>query len=288
MAQTRRGFLYLKDEISAWINEMNQYKGGKGSDKQFWLSMWSMLPMLITRKLSEPMLVNKPYIPVLGAIQPDLIFSLNSNEKDGFINRILFSMPKSIKAYWTEKDMDEAIKEEYVTRCLELRKLFKTDVLRLSPEAEGLFKSYYNKLVDLIEDESNPLIESSLSKMQGYTGRFALIIQLVNHPNSEQVSETSMKFAIQLSNYFIAHMRKVMGVISEDKEAKEVIDLIKKIKSLGGSVCPRDIYKSIKDYDAAKALKMLKKIEKGGYGEISYVSPKTGGHKQVIFTLFDC
>lgn len=288
MGKTESGFLYLKDEISAWINEMNQYKGGKGSDKQFWLSMWGMVPILVTRKFSEPVLVNRPYIPVLGAIQPDLTSTLNSKEKDGFINRILFSMPFHKKAYWTEKDMDEVIKEIYVTRCLELRDLFKNEVLQLAPEAHDLFKAYYDELVDLIDNEPNPLIESSLSKMQGYTGRFALIIQLINHPTSEQVSETSMKYAIELSNYFIAHMRKVMELVSEDKGAKEIIDIVTKIKELGGSVSPRDIYKKMKGYDKAKALEMFNVLEKGGYGEISYKTPKNGGHKRVIFTLFDC
>ena len=287
MGNTKRGFLYLKDEICSWINEMNQYKGGKGSDKQFWLSMWSMLPILITRKNSEPILVSKPYIPVLGAIQPDLVGKLNSTEKDGFINRILFSIPPPIKAYWTEKDIDESVKEIYLTRCLELRDLFKKEVLPLSPEATELFKNYYNKLVDSIENEPNPLIESSLSKMQGYTCRFALIIQLINHPTSEQVSEKSMQYAIELANYFIAHMRKVMGIVSEDKGAKEIIDLVAKIKALGGRVTPREVYRKMKGYDTAKALKMLNVLMKGGYGEISYTIPKGGGRKSVVFSLFN-
>lgn len=36
-----RGLLVYKDELTGWVRSMDQYKGGKGSDRQHWLSFWS-------------------------------------------------------------------------------------------------------------------------------------------------------------------------------------------------------------------------------------------------------
>jgi hypothetical protein len=33
-----RGLLVYKDELTGWVRGMDQYKGGKGSDRQHWLS----------------------------------------------------------------------------------------------------------------------------------------------------------------------------------------------------------------------------------------------------------
>ena len=36
-----RGLLMVQDEGVAWVRSMGQYKGGRGNDRQFWLSAWS-------------------------------------------------------------------------------------------------------------------------------------------------------------------------------------------------------------------------------------------------------
>ena len=38
-----RGLLMTQDEGVAWVRGMGQYKGGRGGDRQFWLSNWSGL-----------------------------------------------------------------------------------------------------------------------------------------------------------------------------------------------------------------------------------------------------
>ena len=41
LQQNPRGLLQFNDEGAALVASMNQYKGGKGSDRQFYLSLWS-------------------------------------------------------------------------------------------------------------------------------------------------------------------------------------------------------------------------------------------------------
>jgi len=289
-----RGYLYVKDEAISWTKENNQYKKG-GNDKAFWLSNWSNSPISIERKTSDSIAVDSPFIPFVGGIQPDLISGLNSVNRDGFINRILFSFPDKIKSHWTDTDIDETVKNIFSVRCQELFSLFRDSdslddkELDLSPEAKEQFKRFYNELADEIDKENNPLIEASLSKMQGYTARFSLIIQLLNHQQSTQVSERSVLHAISLSKYFIYHMRKTLSAISETDSVKIQLDAIEKIKAKGGTVTPRDLYRGgIKNCkNRGDAMKILKILESSGHGEIIHTTPKNGGRKSIKFTLFN-
>ena len=45
-----RGLLVHKDELTGWVRCMDQYKGGKGSDRQHWLSFWSDDEVVVDRK----------------------------------------------------------------------------------------------------------------------------------------------------------------------------------------------------------------------------------------------
>lgn len=295
-----RGFLYVKDELTSWIRELNQYKGGKGSDKEFWLSNWSNKPITVTRMKKE-IYVESSYIPIMGAFQPDLITKFNSVEKDGFINRILMSCPGKIKNYWSEDDVDEDIQKIFLDKAISLHDEVKNPfgdnfenltTLSLSSEAKTIWVKWYNELVDLAANEPNKLIEYSLDKMKGYTARFALILQLVHNSKSQKVSKETMEYAIRLAKYFIKHCRITFSLLCENKEVKARLEVINKLEELGKSeeITPRLIYRKLAAYGYKKradALKLLRELEESGFGEISYKSPKGGGKKYTVFTFFD-
>src|SRR5262249_26280917 len=44
-----RGVVMIKDELASWSTSANQYKGGKGSDRQFWLQNWAGAPATVDR-----------------------------------------------------------------------------------------------------------------------------------------------------------------------------------------------------------------------------------------------
>jgi hypothetical protein len=45
-----RGVLVARDELSAFVRAMDQYKDHKGTDRQFYLSAWSNSPVTVDRK----------------------------------------------------------------------------------------------------------------------------------------------------------------------------------------------------------------------------------------------
>lgn len=106
-----RGVHMIRDELTAWVTSANQYKGGKGSDRQFWLSNWAGTPVSIDRvKQDIPLYVPHPHVSVFGGIQPDLIADLrDDNERsDGYMDRILFTFPDGEQIpEWTWNEIAE-------------------------------------------------------------------------------------------------------------------------------------------------------------------------------------
>jgi len=292
----KRGFLYVKDELSGWINEMNQYKGKGGSDLAFWLSNWSGKPIELVRVGLE-ISVASSYVPVMGAIQPDLISTLSSGKRDGFINRVLMSYPKEILTHWTEHDVSDETKDIFIDKSKTICQLLREGddeekVLKISPEGLEVWIIFMEDLAEKISNESNSLVKASLSKMKGYTARFALIIQLVNFPQSEVISKSSIESAIRLSLYFIHHMRKTLSVLSGEKTVKTRDEVLEKLKEIKGDITPRTVYKmaGMKKLGYKKTedvLKLFKQLQEKGFGEIEIKTPEKGGKKYTIFSIYD-
>ena len=77
LAENPRGCLLWRDELSGWAQSMNSYKGGKGSDRQFFLSLWSSMATAVDR-VSEvnPLILDQPFLAITGMIQPDTVEAL--------------------------------------------------------------------------------------------------------------------------------------------------------------------------------------------------------------------
>ncbi len=92
-----RGLFSYRDELSAWVKSMNQYRAGKGVDRPFFLSLYSGAPTKVDRKGSErPVAITlaNPWWAVVGGLPPDIIGDLEDEggKEDGFLPRLLFTL----------------------------------------------------------------------------------------------------------------------------------------------------------------------------------------------------
>ena len=96
--QHPKGVLLSRDELTGWVKSMNQYKKGKGADREFYLSAWCSSPIRVDRRSSEPIKVQNPFLAVVGCIPPDLLPTLGQEkgEEDGFMPRLLFAWPEAM------------------------------------------------------------------------------------------------------------------------------------------------------------------------------------------------
>jgi hypothetical protein len=98
------GVAIIRDEILGWVSSMDQYRPGKGSDRQEYLSLWSAKTIKLDRKTTEPIYRRSPVACIVGGIQPDLVGGLHhqAQKRDGFVERLLPIVPDVQPGPWID------------------------------------------------------------------------------------------------------------------------------------------------------------------------------------------
>ncbi len=278
--QNPRGIMLIRDELTAWVKSLNQYKSGRGADRQFFLSCWSNAPAPVDRKGKKPIFLPRPFLSVCGCIPPDVLNDLldEENRADGFVDRILFSYPESVDQSWTDAEIsDEATRT--VRQCFEkLSELaFDEDgepvLLALDSVARATFVRWYNThYAELNLPEFPEALQGPWGKMPGQCTRLILIIHCVHQATEgagKLVDEQSVLAGIVLADYFKNHCKKVWGELAKTHSEKQIDKLLAWLHKHGKQeTTAREIqrYKvaGCKTTEAAKD--MLNKLKEAGYG----------------------
>lgn len=218
----KRGIGVYADELAAWFNNFNRYN--KGSEEQFWLSVWSGTRITINRKTSDPILIQNPFVSVIGTVQPAVLEQLALNRtENGFIDRLLFVVPDKLqKEYWSEKELDPEIETEWFTILknllnLEAREI--PEVLEFSPEARAEMFKFNRNLTDLCNQTENDSIRGIYAKIEQYAIRFSLLLEMLRFACSESdkqaISLQSVQGAVKLVEYFQNAAIKVHKLLND-------------------------------------------------------------------------
>ena len=209
------GILLLKDELSSWINSMDQYRAGRGADREFYLSTWSGVFAKIDRKGKPPIMTKAPHLTVLGGIVPDKLKLLKNENDDGFSDRLLFSYPKPIQKIWDTKARDMKVCEEAREKLRSIY-LSRKDTIVLDEAAKENFACYYEHWGNVDESDSE---SGRKAKMPQQVLRLALVLCLL-YERRNCDAETITK-AIELGKYFELHATKALDATRISKESKE-------------------------------------------------------------------
>ncbi len=276
-----RGLFLLRDELLGFMNGMNQYRGGgKGSDRQFYLSLWDGKGTIkVSRKSKgqDILEVDEPFFSLLGSIQPDLLSQLESErgKEDGWLPRFLYVIPNtpSMPTLETSFDVSDKAIEDWNRILNSLRSLYWDEKqipdfndegeqgtkfinvpmeLVMSPEAWQLFNEWYE--ADRLEanQDSFPIyLLASWSKMKAYCARFALLIHCLRQVCGEQVDpkvvdKQSVENAIKLTRYFQIQCSRVFEAIQFCSRDRDIEDFVRWMKSEGGIVLFAEIIKKKK------------------------------------------
>jgi hypothetical protein len=224
----KRGIGVYVDELAGWFKNFNRYN--KGSEMEFWLSVWSGKPINIDRKTGEPVFIPLPFISVCGTIQNGILNELakESRTQNGFIDRILFVIPDNIqKKYWSETDLSPVIIENWQNIVSNLLSLSITndetlnpspEVLKFTPEAKRILFEWQKENTDQSNDAENEAISGIYSKLEMYAVRLALILEMMlyacNESDKQAVSVKAIQGALKLVEYFKNSAVKVNSIIS--------------------------------------------------------------------------
>ncbi len=215
-----RGLAVIRDEVAGLVRSFNQYKGGKGADKEFYLSAWSGQSFRVDRRNGTEIIVPRPFVSVVGGIPPEVLQELAGQFKgDGFFERILWAYPDRVKGRWTDFAVSSEAQGQY-------NKLF-DDLYALPYEGEPTFlnltaqaRAYFSKWHDAHCEEAespalSPFLQGSYAKLIGYCARLALIHQLCTNPKAVSVEIESVAAATAMIDYFKLQARKVATVLAQ-------------------------------------------------------------------------
>ncbi len=256
LAANPRGLLVSRDEGSAWVAGLNQYKNGKGSDRQFWLSALFGKPVRVDRKGHadmEPIRVPHPFLAVVGNLTPDMLGGLREAQgrSDGFVERILFAFPEPLpKPHWSDEGIPDEARRDWagVVDRLRARPMAMSDegrpcphVARFAPEAKAAWVEWYDRNVDEVNSPGFDAGELAVEgKLQDFAARLALILHLLHlacDPTTDDlgpippVSRWAVSGAIALWGYFRAHHRRARWFMNggvESPSARAVLDWVKR------------------------------------------------------------
>ena len=241
------GLVMSRDELSGFLNSFNQYKGGQGGDRSFWLSAFNGLDATVDRKTGEVKFVyiSHNYISITGGIQPSVFKDIIVREggtKDGLCQRFLFAMPPApIKVVWSEAVVTEEVHKQMATlyeRLGQLETEFdgeeqRSTVMTFSREAKPLWEKRYNEFRDRICElgrAGHSILAETYTKLEDYTVRLSLIIELckwaMGNGSDREVSRGSLESAIVLVDWFAYEARRVISMLGETSEEKAKSDLL--------------------------------------------------------------
>ena len=223
LSENKKGLMFFQDELSGWVLSFNQYKGGgKGNDKQFYLSAWSGVSIVVDRKGNaqgspKSIQVDKPFLAVIGAIPPTVLASLRQelDLEDGFIHRILFVLAKPVPVRLKDESISPATQEDYANLIKQLVGMdWPSEPLPqpmdLTPAAFERFQEWHDRLMEEMEQPAFPEhLKGFFSKLKGYCARLALIHALASDPTAETIGEESILAATKQIEFFKGQAIKV-------------------------------------------------------------------------------
>ena len=236
---------------------MNQYKqGGKGADRQFWLSVHTNQPVSVDRKSTdEPVIVARPFVSIVGGIQPEVLPDFGKDRGDGLIDRFIPVYPKPRVGRWTDDEVRDHFAEEYKHTISSLYRLCHANAdeedpfpsrVPMTSEAKAVFVAEYNRLHHELETPGFPQrLRPAWGKLEAYFARFALILaitrigELGNQGQVgivERITREDMAGAVELLRYFKNHVRRVYtGLYGDSPSDRLAADLRDFLIDQGGS-----------------------------------------------------
>jgi hypothetical protein len=254
LAQNPRAMIVAPDELTKWVLSMDQYKGGKGGDRPFYLSAWNGEPVYVDRAKNkqEPIVVPHPFLTVAGGLTPDMISALpeGHGRDDGFIPRLLFAYPDRIARGYSEQGIPDDMAAEWkrMVESLWFRPMRDLEgrpapwVVKMTTKAAQAWSVWCQ--AHYAEQEADDFLDSFegvWGKLEFYAARLALILhlmELANDPTRQAPDDPpdlklqTLQAAFRLVAYFKSHALRVHTAIGGrcDNGGDEVQMLVRWIR----------------------------------------------------------
>jgi hypothetical protein len=284
-----QGILWLCDELAGFFSSQNQYRSGKGSDKEDLLEAWSGNGAVIARAAGTTVNVGAVSLSLYGNIQPKILAPLlgDGSDDNGTFARFDFvQQPPALT------QITLGLPSIDITPMLQAlyEKMDANPVMEfeLDGEAKELFVDYYNHCQRLKFDHPKQGMRAMLGKVAEKVGRVATILHCIHAAHlglelSNKIPVKQVAAAIKWVEYTTQQALSInLEVCSPDALESNLVRIISLAERKGGAVSAREVSKSFDSKyrpSAQKIQEWFTELATMNYGEV------TSKGQSILFSL---
>ncbi len=284
-----QGILWLCDELAGFFSSQNQYRNGRGSDKEDLLEAWSGNGAVIARAAGTTVNVGAVSLSLYGNIQPKILAPLlgDGSDDNGTFARFDFvRQPPALT------QITLGLPSIDITPMLQAlyEKMDANPVMQfeLDGEAKELFVDYYNHCQRLKFDHPKQGMRAMLGKAAEKVGRVATILHCIHAAHlgfevSPKIPVKQVAAAIKWVEYTTQQALSInLEVCSPDALESNLVRIISLAERKGGAVSAREVSKSFDSKyrpSAQKIQEWFTELATMNYGEV------TSKGQSILFSL---
>lgn len=209
------GLIVLLDELSSFFNSQNQYKGGKGADRESWLCLHDGNSARVIRA-GKTISIYGGRVQVYGGIQPAVLRQLlaknNVYKDDGTFYRFLLTFSRSSFRELTSETWSEEHRNRW-TSTLEAARTWSHDHaanpwhMNLDSNALEYFQNWRNRL--FFQKKSLPVeLHGFMPKAVGYALRLTGLLHCLSQfaakeVPKEKLNTDELKAGVAFAEYYL-------------------------------------------------------------------------------------
>lgn len=238
--QADRGLAVVVDELAGFFNSFGEHKGGKGGDRQKWLSAYNGAAIKTDRKTTGTLMAARTSISIAGTIQPSTLKKLigDVDEVDGLWPRMLwFKIPTTRMPAPGEVeslDMSETMNAVYLRLAA-----MPVQICEFDSEAKKVWVEWHNWTQDQKMGATSDAIRATYPKAGDQAARVALVAHyaeaaVMGVQPSATISAATLRAAICLVDYCINQARLIYGDLGATDENPEAIRIARIVERSAG------------------------------------------------------
>jgi Protein of unknown function (DUF3987) len=243
-----QGILWLCDELAGFFKSANQYRGGKGSDKEDLLEAWSGNGTVIARAGGIPVNVGAVSLSIYGNIQPKVLapFLGDGSDDNGTYARFDFVQQPLALTQITlglpKIDITPMLQALY-----EKMDAIPLMEFELDEEARKLFVEYYNHCHRIKIDHPKQGMRAMFGKAAEKVGRVATILHCIHASHlgievSRKIPAKHIAAAIKWVEYTTQQALSInLEVCNPDALESNLVKILSLAERKGGTVSVRDV-----------------------------------------------
>lgn len=292
------GMIALLNEASSFIGGQNEYKGGRGTDREAWLSLHDGTDARIVRA-TKSVLITGARVQIIGGIQPKVFRRVFGGDDklylyDGTVYRGLYTYnpprhhPLTLEA-WSDEH------REPWERTLKMALAWadqqdESHNIYLNSEAQDLFLTWRNNL-DYEKVFLPPELRGFLPKAYGYSLRLAAAIDLMHQFYDGQsprrlLDAEGMQRGIDAVMFYLGQAVDAMQLILGDELTVDPIKtrILEALRNRG-TMTATQIYVDVfhRNRGSGEIREALSELDKNG--EVEKISEPTSGRPVTIYKI---